>query len=661
MAEHYSFESVVGFNRIDVDDIGELDSSDIKHYLDGKGVSCTLEEAALLIHQYDEDNNGRLNYPEFCSLILPSTNDHLRAVAKSREAEYRYIKSAYLSAPVDNALAKLIEEELKYQRAIDEIKRELNARFDFTVRRCFETIDKAYPYNLLDRNEIRSFVKEYYVNLTEEDLDSIIRRCDTDEDQQISETEFKDVVKHKVVNPVATKFLGSFYKPAERKYTRRREALPETKSSTSLKTLYNKWWYTKPYDRDYSRSYLNRSYWRRYSPVRLSERLSPVRYTARPTSLDRRRYYRDYAPFSNYLYPYQERTTLKSLFDESNRRRLSRTRRPISSLTKEDRTPVKDNRVKEETKVLSDPKIRSNFKYSLYDKYRNTYSTPERTKLAGNYAESRTSLKTRFDVADELTEEKKDITPAKRSLGSSTKKSLRTTHTLSAKDEDELLDSLRDLVNLDKDLERARQALAQRPDFTLYDVYRVFDYDNNGNVILDDIIEAFETFGVYPTREEARLFMVRYDLNKDNNLDYEEVCEAFLPKDKATALTLRNRSTKYPNGYYRRLDEFSALTKDALVKVFQIHLDVEKQAEAIRQSHDQAFGFRYEDAFTTLNNWGDDYITKENFADFFKKYGFYATDLELDMLVGRFDKDYDGRVSFEEFYEELFPHSPVKV
>ena len=82
LAEHYSFESVVGFNRIDVDDIGELDSSDIKYYLEQKGVACTLEEAALLIHQYDEDGNGRLNYNEFCQLILPSTNYQLREVVK---------------------------------------------------------------------------------------------------------------------------------------------------------------------------------------------------------------------------------------------------------------------------------------------------------------------------------------------------------------------------------------------------------------------------------------------------------------------------------------------------------------------------------------------------------------------------------------------------
>ena len=636
----------MGFNRIDIDDIGELDASDIKHYLDEKGTPWTLDEAALLIHQYDEDNNGRLCYSEFCNLILPSTNDHLRAVAKSREAEYRYIKSAYLSLPVDNALAKLLAKELDYQRAIDEIKRELNGRFDFNVKRLFETIDKAYPYNLLDRNEIRDFIKEYYVNLTEDELDGIIRRCDTDEDEQISEDEFRDVVKHKYITPVTTKFLGSLYKPTERKYALRRNDLITPTRSTSWRSTFDKW-YT---DRRSSRFTTDHTFWKR---------LSPIRYHDRATSSARRRYYRDSSPYSTYLYP--EKWTWRDSLYEPYRRKLLRESRSSSPIKTAEKVRTRSLGRRDDSNTLTDPRIRSLFRYSLYDKNRNTYTSPERTKLTGKFSPAKTSLKTRFDVADELTEEKKDITPAKRGLGSSSKKSFRTAHTLSAKDEDELLTSLRELVNLDKDLERARQALALRPDFTLYDGFRVFDYDNNGDANLDDIIEGFEAFGVRPTREEARLFMVRYDLNKDNNLDYEEVCEVYLPKDKTTALTLRNRSSKYPNGYYRRLDEFSALTRDALVKVFQLHIEVERSAEAIRQNHDERIGFRYEDAFTTLNNWGDDFITKENFADFFKRYGFYATDLELDILVGRFDKNHDGRVSFEEFYEELFPHSPLKV
>ena len=189
--------------------IGELDASDIKAFCDDNAVKCTIAEAARLIDQYDENGNGRLSYAEFCQLILPSTHDHLRGIVKSREAEYRYIKGAFLAKPVENALSVLFQKEIEYQRSIDEIKRELNNKRDFSPQNCFSSIDKAYPYKKIDRNEIKDFVAEYYTILSEDDLDAIIRRCDTDEDEQISEVEFKDVVQHYHINPAVNKFLGS--------------------------------------------------------------------------------------------------------------------------------------------------------------------------------------------------------------------------------------------------------------------------------------------------------------------------------------------------------------------------------------------------------------------------------------------------------------------
>jgi len=207
LAEHYSFESVVGFNRIDTDQTGEIDASDVKAFCDDNNLNCSLDEAARLIDQYDENGNGKLSYGEFCQLVLPATNDHLRSIAKSREAEYRYIKSAFLSSPIESALVNLVTKEIEYQRAVEEVKRELNARPDFTSQKCFDCIEKADPYLTIDRNEIRDFVHEFYTVLSDDDLDAIIRRCDTDEDEQLSEAEFKEIIIRTKIQPVATKYM----------------------------------------------------------------------------------------------------------------------------------------------------------------------------------------------------------------------------------------------------------------------------------------------------------------------------------------------------------------------------------------------------------------------------------------------------------------------
>ena len=164
--------------------------------------------------------------------------------------------------------------ELEYQRIIDEIKRELNSRFDFSIRRWFEAIDKAFPYNSIDRNEIRDFVKQYFIILNDDELDAIIRRWDTDEDELLSEIEFKEVIKHKVVSPVATKFIGRYFKPIERRYARRREEVERSPREKYWKSYYDRFWddlYYKGYTRRYSPERRN---WRRFSPLRYEVRAS---------------------------------------------------------------------------------------------------------------------------------------------------------------------------------------------------------------------------------------------------------------------------------------------------------------------------------------------------------------------------------------------------
>lgn len=54
----------------------------------------------------------------------------------------------------------------------------------------------------MDRYEIRNFVEENLKLLEEDDLDSIIRRCDTDGDERLTLSEFKDALKN--AKPIRT-------------------------------------------------------------------------------------------------------------------------------------------------------------------------------------------------------------------------------------------------------------------------------------------------------------------------------------------------------------------------------------------------------------------------------------------------------------------------
>mmetsp|Transcript_32236 Transcript_32236/g.31656 ORF Transcript_32236/g.31656 Transcript_32236/m.31656 type:complete len:523 (+) Transcript_32236:21-1589(+) len=491
LAEQYSFESIVGFNRIDLENSGEIEAEDIKLFCDDNAIKCTLAEAARLIDQYDENGNGRLSYIEFCQLILPSTNDHLRAIAKSREAEYRFIKSAYLSVPVENALANLFRAEIEYQRAIEDIKIELNQRSDFSTKRCFDAIDKAHPYNSLDRNEIRDFVGEYYTILSEDDLDAIIRRCDTDEDEQISYQEFIDVVERTQVNPVIRKFATSFGRSSTI-----HKSPTEKVSWRDLYSSYDD--RGSRYTHSRHRTLLNQPNKYRF-PEEYSSYYEPERLSWKHLNSSYRTYLRNskyhngdlvYDPYEDGAYRY---STLSPT--ESRRtyiRRSSRSRSKLGNIEDEDSLERVDEPINRKTRtnfrtlshsIIKNPRSSSRkrlttsnpWRYSFHDVARTkVVRSPERRSLTrGGYTSTKKNLRDEFDVAEGLGEERKTATKDIRN--SSSKKTIRTAHTLRSSEEDQFVESLRDLVTLDKELERAKQALALKTDFTLHDGFRVFD------------------------------------------------------------------------------------------------------------------------------------------------------------------------------------------
>ena len=627
-----------------------------------------------------------------------------------------------MSKPVENALASLFERELEYQRTINQVKKLLNSRYDFTVKRCWNEIDKAKPYTVLDRNEIRDFVKQYDTKLSEDELDAIIRRCDTDEDEQISELEFKDVVKHQLISPVMSKFLSRFSQSSTKKTSSLKlsdltSKVLKNRSSKRVRDSSFKNPDTPSRTIDYSRSTkirnsslepsnrLTRSidyrsmprlttsdlfdryrylrYYDRYEPVSTYyRRLSPIRYRYRYWSpVDRQsigwrsllsRYYnRDLYRYSPQRYTwadlYRSRfatdTQTKVKRPESGTKAMYDTfsRETISSRAKKvaPSTTLKQETVSSNTKTYASPTTRMSSVRISPPKSRSLFKLVTE-KAKQEYSPAKKQFTTRFDVADEFIEEHDAYTPIKTKLGSSSKKSYKTASTLNAVEKDEFVDSLIDLVNLDRQLENALKSLAMRPDFTLIDGFGVFDYDNMGYADMNDIVEAFQIFDLRPSREEARLFLHRFDQNKNDRLNYSEFCEAFIPNDEKCAEILRNRSKKYPDGYYYHRENFNQLTHAAFAKVLKLHLDTVIKAEEIRQRHENRPMFHYEDAFNTLNQWGDDYLTVENFDQIFKDYNFYATENELETLVNRFDKNKDGMVSFGEFVEEFSPHSPLK-
>ena len=74
-------------------------------------------------------------------------------------------------------------------------------------------------------------------------------------------------------------------------------------------------------------------------------------------------------------------------------------------------------------------------------------------------------------------------------------------------EEFELIDTLKEQINLDKNLERAKEDLSVRADFNTIDAFDLFDPFKRGNLDFHDLRDTFNLFGVYPDNDELNLLI----------------------------------------------------------------------------------------------------------------------------------------------------------
>jgi Ca2+-binding EF-hand superfamily protein len=86
---------------------------------------------------------------------------------------------------------------------------------------------------------------------------------------------------------------------------------------------------------------------------------------------------------------------------------------------------------------------------------------------------------------------------------------------LRLEEEEELVRALREQISLEKDLENAKISLISRPDFNLFDAFRIFDIDSRGYITLSDLKAGLNDISVFPTIDELELYVKRYDKNND--------------------------------------------------------------------------------------------------------------------------------------------------
>ena len=127
-------------------------------------------------------------------------------------------------------------------------------------------------------------------------------------------------------------------------------------------------------------------------------------------------------------------------------------------------------------------------------------------------------------------------------------------------EEDVLAQTLKEMIEIDKDLELRKNGLALKYDFSMHDFYAIFDIDNKGFVQVREFEEVYDMFRLYPRAEYLRLAFRILDKDLDGVLKLKEFMEGFAPKNKNYRDLVLRRDSYNDGTNFSRLESFTPET-----------------------------------------------------------------------------------------------------
>ena len=100
LSRNADFEPRQLFADLDRSNNGAISCGELYDFMSKQYLSPRMSDCDDIISEYDGSGDGRLNYDEFCQLVLPSTNSALRQMASER----RYSPYFRPSAPIPHVV-----------------------------------------------------------------------------------------------------------------------------------------------------------------------------------------------------------------------------------------------------------------------------------------------------------------------------------------------------------------------------------------------------------------------------------------------------------------------------------------------------------------------------------------------------------------------------
>jgi len=231
---------------------------------------------------------------------------------------------------------------------------------------------------------------------------------------------------------------------------------------------------------------------------------------------------------------------------------------------------------------------------------------------------------------------------------------------MNPEEEEELIKAWKEVLEHIHSLETMKNSLALRKDFNIYNAFAIFDVENKGAINIQQLERGFQNLGIVCTKENIALLIKRLDPDLDGLVKFEDFANMTAPKTAEFARLIDSRQPYYINELESVQEAFTSETLEAFKGFLRYLVEEEALCEAIRQRLSKRKSFNLHDAFYAINRDGNEFVKADNFKCLLEENGLFFSIKDIGVLVERYAKGTEGKVSYYDFVREMTPKSVNK-
>ncbi|CDW74571.1 ef hand family protein [Stylonychia lemnae] len=157
------------------------------------------EEIQLLFQLYDADQDGKLNFNEFCAMVLPLDKNYASLiVGRNNYHDSRdYSRGNCFIPETQREFLSVLNHLLQAQMRSEQVRKLLEQRKNFDVAQSFQSLDKS-KNGQISKQDIKQFLEERHYFPSDKDLAFLMKRFDKNQDQIISYSEYIQELNPKI-------------------------------------------------------------------------------------------------------------------------------------------------------------------------------------------------------------------------------------------------------------------------------------------------------------------------------------------------------------------------------------------------------------------------------------------------------------------------------